>query len=251
MPSIISATTTNGLSTSADNSGSLQLATNNGTTAVTITTGQNVAIGTTATTQKLWVNNGNVCVTNDYAFGFHSNPSAGGISNYYSGSDDTNYLRMVTAGTERMRINASGQVTTPAQPAFQIRGDGSPSVANNAVIPFSVALVNVGSHFNTSTYTFTAPVTGLYLFAISIRWENSNGAVSYWRPDLYINGVSNNVYTGALQATASNTYAYVGQTYVISANAGDTYKYHYNTSGGVSTNSINTGESLFSGYLLG
>ncbi len=53
------------------NSGSLALQTNNGTTAVTITTGQNVAIGTTATTQKLWVNNGNVCVTNDYAFGFH------------------------------------------------------------------------------------------------------------------------------------------------------------------------------------
>lgn len=48
MASIISATTTNGLSTSADNSGSLQLATNNGTTAVTIDTSQNVGIGTTS-----------------------------------------------------------------------------------------------------------------------------------------------------------------------------------------------------------
>jgi len=43
MASIINATTTNGLSTSADNSGSLQLATNNGTTAVTIDTSQRVA----------------------------------------------------------------------------------------------------------------------------------------------------------------------------------------------------------------
>ena len=45
MPSIINATTTNGLVTSADNSGSLQLATNSGTTAVTVDTAQNVRIG--------------------------------------------------------------------------------------------------------------------------------------------------------------------------------------------------------------
>jgi len=42
MASIINATTSTGLVSSADNSGSLQLATNNGTTAVTIDTSQNV-----------------------------------------------------------------------------------------------------------------------------------------------------------------------------------------------------------------
>ena len=47
MASILNATTSSGLVTSADNSGSLQLATNNGTTAVTIDTSQNVGIGTT------------------------------------------------------------------------------------------------------------------------------------------------------------------------------------------------------------
>jgi len=48
MPSIINATTTTGLVTTADNSGSLQLATNSGTTAVTIDTSQNVGIGETS-----------------------------------------------------------------------------------------------------------------------------------------------------------------------------------------------------------
>jgi hypothetical protein len=47
MPSIINATTSTGLVSSADNSGSLQLATNNGTTAVTIDTNQNVGVGVT------------------------------------------------------------------------------------------------------------------------------------------------------------------------------------------------------------
>lgn len=53
MPSIINATTSTGLVSSADNSGSLQLATNNGTTAVTIDTSQNVGIGTTSPQSKL------------------------------------------------------------------------------------------------------------------------------------------------------------------------------------------------------
>ena len=43
MASILNATTSSGLVTSADNSGSLQLATNNGTTAVTIDTNQRAA----------------------------------------------------------------------------------------------------------------------------------------------------------------------------------------------------------------
>jgi len=45
MASIINATTTNGVAISADNSGILQLATNSGTTAVTIDASQNVLIG--------------------------------------------------------------------------------------------------------------------------------------------------------------------------------------------------------------
>ena len=55
MPSIINATTTTGLVSSADNSGSLQLATNNGTTAVTIDTSQQVGIGTASPASLLHV----------------------------------------------------------------------------------------------------------------------------------------------------------------------------------------------------
>ena len=48
MSTIINATTTNGVVIQPDNSGSLQLQTNSGTTAVTIDTSQNVGIGTTS-----------------------------------------------------------------------------------------------------------------------------------------------------------------------------------------------------------
>ena len=56
MPSLINATTTNGLVTSADNSGSLQLQTNNGTTAVTIDTSQNTILQAQTTAPSLTVN---------------------------------------------------------------------------------------------------------------------------------------------------------------------------------------------------
>jgi hypothetical protein len=58
MASILNATTSSGLVTSADNSGSLQLATNNGTTAVTITTAQNVGIGVASPDAKLDISGG-------------------------------------------------------------------------------------------------------------------------------------------------------------------------------------------------
>jgi hypothetical protein len=53
MSTIINATTTNGVVIQPDNSGSLQLATNSGTTAVTINTSQNVGIGTASPLGKL------------------------------------------------------------------------------------------------------------------------------------------------------------------------------------------------------
>ncbi len=157
---------------------------------------------------------------------------------------------LVTAAGTALSADSSGRIRQPFQPAFQIVGSGSPAVTNGAVLPFSVALTNVGSHFNTSTYTFTVPVAGVYFFAISMRWENTNGSAGYWRPDFYINNTTNAIYTGALQATASNTYAYASQSFVVSLNAGDTCKWHYNTNGSA-TNNINMSESIFSGYLLG
>jgi hypothetical protein len=88
MASILNATTSSGLVTSADNSGSLQLATNNGTTAVTIDTSQNVGIGTASPI---------------------SNGGYGGLSlNGTSGA----LFSMMTNGTESGRIASLGDETS-------------------------------------------------------------------------------------------------------------------------------------------
>ena len=123
MASIINATTTAGVSVQGDNSGSLQLATNNGTTAVTIDTSQNVGIGTSSPETKL-----HVTQTNDalpalqlrHGDGDFILMEEGGGTDLFkfsrvAGSNDlqinnvtANNIRFATNNTERMRITSGG-----------------------------------------------------------------------------------------------------------------------------------------------
>ena len=128
MPSIINATTSTGLVSSADNSGSLQLATNNGTIAVTIDTSQNVGIGTSSPAAPIDV------VSNSSAIGLSvrgRSDNAGVIRWMSNDGTSVNGRIQVNSGgdmifqntnsiTERMRIDSSGNVligTTNTNPA--------------------------------------------------------------------------------------------------------------------------------------
>ena len=133
MSTIINATTTNGVVIQPDNSGSLQLATNSGTTAVTISTAQNVGIGTSSPSGKFHVaNTGTAGTTADNLavyfsstnrnsnvyiqakntegsylnFGDVDNVSIGRIG--YEHSSD--YMKFDTNATERMRIDSTGNL---------------------------------------------------------------------------------------------------------------------------------------------
>lgn len=138
MSTIINATTTNGVVIQPDNSGSLELQTNSGTTAVTINTSQNVGIGTTSPNLS-GLGTTNTCVTirgnsstgrgaielanngtsadgqglGDVYFYDASNLNAR-ISAIRDSSTTTAYLRFLTNGgsgvTERMRIDSSGNL---------------------------------------------------------------------------------------------------------------------------------------------
>ena len=113
MPSIINATTTNGLVTSADNSGSLQLATNSGTTAVTIDTSQNVGIGTTSPEYKLHVASGTAGVTGTNGRLLFSNGNTSGgmkIGAFTSTGSANGYLAFEGNDREYGRFDSSGSL---------------------------------------------------------------------------------------------------------------------------------------------
>jgi hypothetical protein len=104
----LNASTSAGLVHTADTSGVLQLQTNSGTTALTISTAQNVGIGTASPVEKLQVK-GNV----------RTDDPAGGSNHYEFGTDSTGgyiYTNQATAfqfwtnNAERMRIDSSGNL---------------------------------------------------------------------------------------------------------------------------------------------
>jgi len=103
MPSIINATTSTGLVTTADNSGSLQLATNNGTTALAITTSQNVGIGTTTPAYQLHIRSADPRIALDNSTYGTWFTAAG-----WTGADDYSIVEEGVA--ERLRITNAGNL---------------------------------------------------------------------------------------------------------------------------------------------
>ena len=143
MPSIINATTTTGVAVTGDNSGALALQTNNGTTAVTINTSQNVGIGTTNPSYKLHV----------AGYGFFSGAGNGTILGednclIVGDSATLNSANIVfyTANTARMRLNTSGNLLVGNNTA-------SPSVSGN------LGFINLASTANTETQITWAKAT--------------------------------------------------------------------------------------------
>ena len=172
------------------------------TDALTINSSGNVGIGTSSPADKLDVNGGIICsaTTSQIRVG-------NGVGRFYAdaGAVFASSITSVpfifqTNEIERMRIDSSGRVTTPYQPAFLATKNTTNFLTTNAVkIPLDYTVFNTGNHFNTSTNTFTCPVSGKYLF----MWQGyQNGSVQL-RIDLYKNGAR-----------------YVGGYYAISANDG-------------------------------
>ena len=259
MASIINATTTAGVSVQGDNSGSLQLATNNGTTAVTIDTSQNVGIGTTSPTQRLQLNVGGATdlytryTNGSFTNGFFVGLSSGGLA--LLAVNDNFPMQFQTNGTSRMNIAAAGQITTPFQPAFRAFRSSSVSVAASGVVVFDSTSTNIGSNYNTSNGRFTAPVTGMYQFAVQLLFEGlSNG--NECECSIYVNGggVLNFGPRVKYQAdyTGFNGYVSMFASISIYLNANDYVQAAQITSGARTVYGSGSGVwTVFSGFLIG
>jgi len=95
-----------------------------------------------------------------------------------------------SSGTSAISIDSNGVVKQPQLPHVAVdfgATDGSGtfiSSGSNAVLPFDNVYEGDTSLWNTSTYKFTAPVTGVYMLAIGLL--NDGGATI--DIDVYVNG---------------------------------------------------------------
>ena len=118
---------------------------------------------------------------------------------------DDNVLAFETENVERMKIDTLGRVTKPYQPAFSATaGQNNIPLSTQTTITLGTERFDVGS--NLSSDTFTAPVTGKYLFTymlyftqldadhttLDVHFKTSNKQYQQtWSPDHFLNSDSN------------------------------------------------------------
>lgn len=84
----------------------------------------------------------------------------------------TKKIAMTTDGTQRVQIDDTGNITQPTQPSFlatrattdqsSLTGDSANAASPGRVCLFNSSVYDQGSNYDTTTGTFTAPVTGKY-----------------------------------------------------------------------------------------
>jgi hypothetical protein len=152
--------------------------------------------------------------------------------------------------TERMRIDSSGRVTMPYQPAFNVNplSDQNNIAINTPVtVIFNSEVFDVGSNF--ASNTFTAPVTGKYQLNLALRLHNIDTAADFYQIKFL---TSNRSYlsTADYGGLSSNPNYWTEAFSVLAdMDANDTVSITVSQSGGSVQTDIHV-ETTFSGYLV-
>ena len=152
-----------------------------------------------------------------------------------------------TNGNSALTVDSSGRVLTPQRVHFYASAsEGNVDVIAESLLPFTAVYQNVGNAFSTSTYLFTAPVTGMYLFVTSGFVASASSAVG--RITWEING--NQFLTGGdITEARIGTDRSGSMQGIFGLTAGDTMGIRLRAS--VSTVQFYMGHCDFSGCLLG
>ena len=168
----------------------------------------------------------------------------------------TNLMRIRAGGATAIEINggSGAEVTMPNQPCFHVSGSRQYNVPKNATtdIAFNSERFDVNGYFDTSNYTFTAPVTGKYQFNIVLRYDNGDMDNSYY--SLYL-VTSNATYRPCIHTQLSwdqdPDYFNMNGALVVDMDAGDTAKLRLGIPNlGADQVDLELPESIFSGYLV-
>ena len=172
-----------------------------------------------------------------------SNPgTAPDVSNSNSGQ-----LAIYNGTTKLWGITEHGYNIKPKNPGFvaHVKDDGAyRSLPQGNKFPANSTNYNQGNSYNTTTYQFTVPVAGLYIFTFSAITNQSSQS----RPMFYVNdlseyngvqhGICGNIEGSATNSTSSLIYLQAGDYVDVRSQYADIYYY-------------GDAHSTFSGCLIG
>ena len=174
---------------------------------------------------------------------------------YISYDHNTDDLYLGSGGSGHIHVGSTGTVLTPNQPSFQakIQTGGQNSFAYNSAVPiiFSRETFDQNSDFDTSTYTFTAPVTGKYQLQLNVLVLYLDFNAGYYQTYLQ---TSNQFYYSTIDPDMGGkdfTYFNLNSSVIADMDANDTAVAKILQSGGTSGHSNLDSSSTFSGMLIG
>jgi hypothetical protein len=156
----------------------------------------------------------------------------------------------VTNSATRFAIDPSGRVTMPNQPGFSAYHSGN--ISYNVIpspISFDTVRRNTGNHYNPSTYTFTAPVTGKYFFSAYVHFMDES-TYTYQFLSFQTNGTGGTIEW--MRQSDRQNYGVFGGSTIFQLTANDTVSVNYYSSG-VDSGYLRGGAqfNVFEGQLIG
>jgi len=94
--------------------------------------------------------------------------------------------KLTNGGTEGIEVDSSGRLLAPSQVSFNAVPPNTNITTVGKITVFTSTRHNVGNAYDTSNSTFTAPVSGRYLFALQMFTNAGSNA----RLDLRVNSAS-------------------------------------------------------------
>ena len=168
----------------------------------------------------------------------------------YQGTSGSSFISMRVGGTalanEKVRVDSSGRVTMPYQPVFFAYNLNFPGSNAAGTASGGSVYVNVGSHYDTGTGRFTAPIAGTYVFYMMTQSYDSGNTTGQYQTAIFRkNGsiVGAEAYHG-WQPNDGNNHVQVQNTVIITLAAND-YMMAYVQYGSRDI------QNYFGGYLLG
>ena len=184
----------------------------------------------------------------------------GNAQDFHIGLDDSADSLTIGLGstlgtTSHMVMDATGAVTKPLQPAFLVKTGSTVSnyaTATTHTVSFANEVFDNNSDYNTSTYTFTAPVTGRYQLSCGLKINNIDKDSDYYQGQIVVSNNSIDIFNirTAQVFNEDSTYYRWTVSMLVDMDANDTAYVTFRPQAGDASADINVNESLFSGFLV-
>ena len=164
-----------------------------------------------------------------------------------------NAMNIKTNASGSIYITDDGEVTKARQPSFRVISADMTNVQISQYhnIQFNSELFDIGSNFDTSNYTFTAPVTGKYVFSVQILLQTVDTAAGYYGVRLEASNHAYWDYLHSVKYSSDPDYLPINFTRVMDMDANDTaYVRMYQYQGSAQTDVV-SGSTVWQGMLIG